>query len=353
MFIDIWYCSVSISRKTLNIYCLTTALCAVSKIHQSGQKLIIRSNSSAVDFALLKDGKLIELNREVDNNKFSVGDIYAAKIRKPISGLNAAFVSVGHKKDGFLHYHDLGPNLSTLLKYFKQVSSGRIKDYSLKNFVSKKKYPKTDLYRIICSPNNKFLSRLSKNQFPLRDQVSSELSLAEDSWCLFPFQIAFQFHKKSRAILKKILKNWSKAFDQRIWYNHQNRREDQKVKELDSDLQQLLGRWKNLCEKFVKVDQYPNKILSEINRSSSILRDIFDNDFTGIHVDDPEMRQEIMDYLKTIAPNKVSIVKYFKNKSTPIFDHFGIEGKSKPHLAQLYRCKKVHIWSSNTPRRCM
>ena len=36
-----------------------------------------------------------------------------------------------------------------------------------------------------------------------------------------------------------------------------------------------------------------------------------------------------MDYLKTIAPDKVSIVKYFKNKSTPIFDHFGIERQIK------------------------
>ena len=79
------------------------------------KELIIRSNSSAVDFALLKDGKLIELNKEVDSNKFSVGDIYVAKIRKPVSGLNAAFINVGHEKDGFLHYHDLGPNLLSLL----------------------------------------------------------------------------------------------------------------------------------------------------------------------------------------------------------------------------------------------
>ena len=41
--------------------------------------MIIRSNSSAVDFALLKDGKLTELNKEVEDNKFSVGDIFIAK----------------------------------------------------------------------------------------------------------------------------------------------------------------------------------------------------------------------------------------------------------------------------------
>ena len=143
------------------------------------KELIIRSNSSAVDFALLKDGKLIELNKEVDNNKFSVGDIYAAKIRKPVSGLNAAFVSVGHEKDGFLHYHDLGPNLSTLLKYFKQVSSGRIKDYSLKNFRFEKEIPKDGSIQDYLQPQQQILVQIVKEPISTKGpRVSSELSLA-------------------------------------------------------------------------------------------------------------------------------------------------------------------------------
>ena len=79
------------------------------------KELIIRSNSSAVDFALLSEGKLIELNKETDSNKFSVGDIFFARVKKPIPGLNAAFVNIGHEKNGFLHYHDLGPQLLSLL----------------------------------------------------------------------------------------------------------------------------------------------------------------------------------------------------------------------------------------------
>ena len=98
------------------------------------KELIIRSHSSAVDFALLKDGKLIELNKEVEDNKFSVGDIFVGKIRKAIPGLNAAFIDVGHEKDGFLHYHDLGPKLPSLIKYIKQISTGKNKDYLLKQF---------------------------------------------------------------------------------------------------------------------------------------------------------------------------------------------------------------------------
>ena len=70
------------------------------------KEIIIRSNSTAVDFALLKDGKLIELHKQNDGNKFNVGDIFLAKTKKTISGLNAAFVNVGYEKDAFLHYHD-------------------------------------------------------------------------------------------------------------------------------------------------------------------------------------------------------------------------------------------------------
>jgi len=104
-------------------------------MYSVNKELIIRSGSDAVDFALLKDGKLIELHKEQeDKSGFQVGDIFIAKIRKPVPGLNAAFVNVGFEKDAFLHYHDLGPNLPSMLKFIKLVSAGKLKDYSLKNF---------------------------------------------------------------------------------------------------------------------------------------------------------------------------------------------------------------------------
>jgi len=90
------------------------------------KELIIRKDDNAVDFALLKDGKLIELHKEEeDRSQFLVGDIFIAKIRKPVPGLNAAFVNVGFEKDAFLHYHDLGPNLTSYLKFIKLVSTGK------------------------------------------------------------------------------------------------------------------------------------------------------------------------------------------------------------------------------------
>nr|MBP6644134.1 ribonuclease E/G [Flavobacteriales bacterium] len=71
--------------------------------------LIIRSGKGEVAIALMKDKVLAELHRERTEHGFAVGDVYLAKVRKVAPGLNAAFVDVGHEKDAFLHYYDLGP----------------------------------------------------------------------------------------------------------------------------------------------------------------------------------------------------------------------------------------------------
>lgn len=80
-----------------------------SNQHHVNIDLIIRSGASEVAIALMKDKVLAELHREKTERGFAVGDIYLAKVRKVAPGLNAAFVDVGHEKDAFLHYFDLGP----------------------------------------------------------------------------------------------------------------------------------------------------------------------------------------------------------------------------------------------------
>ena len=122
----------------------------------------ISSSSEAVDFALLKDGKLIELHKEEEQSNFQVGDIFIAKIRKPVAGLNAAFVNVGYEKDAFLHYHDLGPNLTSYLKFIKLVSTGKLKDFSLKNFQFEKEINKDGTVADILSANQSLLVQVVK-----------------------------------------------------------------------------------------------------------------------------------------------------------------------------------------------
>jgi ribonuclease G len=65
------------------------------------RELIIDSNRSEVNIALLEDKSLVELQSEKNNNNFAVGDVFLGKVKKIMPGLNAAFVDVGYEKDAF------------------------------------------------------------------------------------------------------------------------------------------------------------------------------------------------------------------------------------------------------------
>ena len=114
---------------------------------------------------------------------------------------------------------------------------------------------------------------------------------------------------------------------------------DIKVAELDKDLQNLYGYWIELCKK-IKGSETPSKVQSEMNRSSSILRDIFNDSFTGIYVNQKSMYSEIKDYLKQIAPEKQSIVKLHQTGVTPIFEKYGIERQIKSSFGRTVSMQK-------------
>lgn len=294
------------------------------------KELIVRSGSNAVDFALTKDGKLIELHKEEDNNNFSVGDIFIAKVRKPVTGLNAAFVDVGYEKDAFLHYHDLGPQLSSMLKFVKGASTGKLKDFSLKDFPFEKDIDKDGSINDAIKSNQSLLVQIVKEPISTKGpRISSELSLAGRYVVMVPFSDRVSVSQKieskeEKERLKRLVRSIKpKGFGVII----RTVAEGKKVAELDKDLENLLTKWTVMCKKLYKAP-HPSKVLVELNRASSILRDVFNDTFTGIHVDDTTLYNEIKDYVQEIAPKKESIVKLYES-SVPIFEKFGIERQIK------------------------
>src|SRR5690606_3169467 len=294
------------------------------------KELIIRSSSDQVDFALLKDGKLVELHKDEDSNNFSVGDVFIAKIRKIVPGLNAAFVNVGYDKDAFLHYHDLGPKLPSLLKFTKRVSTGKLRDFSLKNFPFEKDIDKDGSIANVLKSNQSILVQIVKEPISTKGpRISSELSVAGRYIVLVPFSDRISISQKiedkaEKDRLKRLVKSIT---PQGFGIIVRTVAEGKKVAELDNDLQNLLSRWTAMCKKLHKAHP-PSKVLGELNKASSILRDIFNDSFTSIHVDDEALAIQIKDYVQQIAPKKESIVKTYQS-NVPIFEKYGIERQIK------------------------
>jgi len=293
-------------------------------------ELFIRSSSQSVDFALLKDGKLIELHKEEDDNKFSVGDVFIAKTRKIVPGLNATFVNVGYEKDAFLHYHDLGPKVASLLKFVKSVSTGKLKDYSLKNFPFEKDIDKNGGINHVLKSNQSTLVQIVKEPISTKGpRISSELSIAGRYIVLVPFSDRVSISQKieskeEKDRLKRLVTSIKpKGFGVIIRTVAQGK----KVAELDRDLENLMDRWNAMCKK-LRGAHLPSKVLSELNRGASIIRDVFNDSFSSIYIDDETLYLQIKDYVQSIAPNKENIVKFYDSK-TPLFEKFGIERQIK------------------------
>lgn len=314
-------------------------------MYSVNKELIIRSNSETVDFALLKDGKLIELHNEREESEdsgFQVGDIFIAKIRKPVAGLNAAFVHVGFEKDAFLHYHDLGPNLKTLLKFSKLVSGGKLKEYSLKNFAFEEEIDKDGVVTDVLSANQSLLVQIVKEPISTKGpRISSELSIAGRYVVLVPFSNRVSISQKieskeEKERLKKLVQSIKpKGFGVIV----RTVAEGMKVSDIERDLDNLMTKWNAMCKKLATA-HHPSKVLGEVNKASSILRDVFNDTFTGIITDDEDMFYQTKDYLQEIAPSKVSIVKHYQSREVPIFEKYNIERQIKTSFGKTVSMSK-------------
>tara|TARA_Y100000813_G_C24163964_1_gene353306 strand:+ start:624 stop:2168 length:1545 start_codon:yes stop_codon:yes gene_type:complete len=302
----------------------------MQKNNEMNKELLIRSSSDNIDFALLKDKKLIEFHKDSNNTKFLVGDIYLAKIRKIMPALNAAFINVGYKKDAFLHYHDLGPKFSTLKSFVKDIHSEKIKNFSLTNYKFSDDINKDGSISDVINTNEPILIQIVKEPISTKGpRVTSEISFAGRFLVLVPFSSRISISQKiedskEKDRLKRLVKSITpKGFGVIIRTVAKNK----KVAELDRDLQNLYGRWIAMCKKIKKANM-PSKVMDEMTFSSKILRDLFDENFTSILVNDEALHIQIKDYVQKIAPKKESIVKLYKS-NVPIFEKFGIERQIK------------------------
>lgn len=114
--------------------------------------------------------------------------------------------------------------------------------------------------------------------------------------------------------------------------------EGKKVAELDRDLQNLMDRWTAMCKK-LRGAHLPSKVLSELNKGASIIRDVFNDSFNAIHIDDETLYLQIKDYVQEIAPKKENIVKFYDSK-VPMFEKFGIERQIKTSFGKTVSAAK-------------
>ncbi len=293
-------------------------------------ELVVDSRSGSIWLALLRDGKLIELHEEQGNSDFNVGDIYLGKVRKVVPSLNAAFVDVGFEKDAFLHYLDLGPQFNSLNKFTKDTLNKKQGVADLMYFKTEKDIQKEGKIDEIISSSQSILVQVAKEPISSKGpRLCAEITLAGRYLVLVPFSDKISISQKirdneERDRLKDLMESIKpKNFGVIIRTVAANK----KVEQIDQDLKNLLEKWRTMHEN-LKVASPPRRVLGEIDKTSSILRDLLNADFTNIHINDETLFSDVREYVSGIAPGREKIVKHYDGKLS-IFERFGINKQIK------------------------
>ncbi|MFY7990195.1 MAG: Rne/Rng family ribonuclease [Fluviicola sp.] len=293
-------------------------------------ELVVDTRQGGVWLALLRDGKLVELHEEQGNTDFAVGDIYLGRVRKVVPSLNAAFVDVGYEKDAFLHYLDLGPQFKSLDKFTRDTLHGKQNVADLLYFKPEKDIPKDGKIADIVSSSSPILVQVAKEPISSKGpRLCAELTLAGRYLVLVPFSDKVSISQKIKSTeerdrLRNLMDDIKpKNFGVII----RTVAENKKVEALDQDLRNLLEKWKSMHANLRQANP-PRRVLGEIDKTSSILRDLLNADFTNIHVSDEKLMSELKDYISGIAPGREKILKLYDGKLN-IFERFGIQKQIK------------------------
>ncbi len=298
-------------------------------------ELIINSTQKGCRIALLKNKSLIEFHQDEDSNQFTVGDIYLGTVKKVVQGLNAAFIDIGYEKDAFLHYLDLGPRFTSLQEFSKRVSQKKSNFSKLEKFKLKPEIDKHGKITNVLSKNQKVLVQVVKEPISTKGpRLSCELSIAGRYMVLVPFSNTVNVSKKitSSKERKRLMRLVSSIKPENFGVIIRTVAENKDVRELDSDLRNLISIWENGVQQ-LKDAKPRDKVIGEMSKASALLRDLLNESFDNIVIDDKEIHDEVKNYIRKIAPDKEKIVRLYNGKAK-LFENYGVEKQIKSAFGQ-------------------
>ena len=329
----------------------------------STKQLLMNKTGDEIQVALVEEGRLAELIIERPESRRSIGDIYLGRVHKVVEGLKAAFVDIGQKSDGFLHFSDVGTtneDYRALIEddedddenggvedgddddapqaaragvepaagaNVKQAARSGSKTPSAdEQERAEKRQSYTQMIAGKLKPNDSILVQVIKEPISSKgSRLTSDITIAGRFMVLLPFgggQVAVSrrvIARKERSRLKKLVRSMlPEGFGAII----RTVAEDQEETLLKQDLEKLLAKWTQIEEQLQDAAP-PQLIFKEDTIISSVLRDSLTSDVAEIVANSPVIYQETLNYIQWAAPEMVKNVTFYQGK-LPLFEGYGI-----------------------------
>lgn len=313
------------------------------------REILISATQREIRVAIIEDEQLVELQVDRPENKRMVGDIYLGKVEAVLPGIQAAFVNIGTEKAAFLHNSDLvydeggddddddegddeesggedaadaaeaeasGESPSEPKKKGGRGRGGRRR---------RKDPPKIE---DVLKRGQSIVVQVSKEPISTKGpRVTAQVSLAGRFLVFMPFASRVGVSRKIgvRAERQRLREQVQSVLPKdKGGVIVRTVGEDVTQETFTRELQTLIGQWDKINKKQKFVGSPPKLLHRETSLTRGIIRDLFSTKVDRLTVDSKQVYNEIVEYLKGIAPELIDRVQLYEDR-VPLFDKEGVE----------------------------
>ncbi|HYE57798.1 MAG TPA: Rne/Rng family ribonuclease [Rhodothermales bacterium] len=336
------------------------------------KQIVVNAQKSTTRIALLEDGQLAEFHLESPDHARTIGNIYLGRVKKVMPNIRAAFVDVGQKQDAFLHFSDLTDNLPLQLAFLEdekpvvgririrtEVRLARLKrKHTKRRRGTKRGAPSREATRRWLAHRHELRRRAPEalaapvRQIPRKNRLedylqqgqrilvkiikepisakgpraSTDISLAGRFLVLVPLAdyiavskkiSSFREKRRLRALARSLVPD---GFGVIV----RTQAEGKSARTLDTDLRLLVEKWRAIEAGLAATPRPPVLLHEDLNMVSSVVRDLFSEDYERILVDEPRLYRALKAYVAAVAPQMEDAVQLHKGPR-PVFEAVGIE----------------------------
>ncbi|MBN2712445.1 MAG: Rne/Rng family ribonuclease [Planctomycetes bacterium] len=265
--------------------------------------------------AITHSGRLEELYIERGGGEFKYGNIYKGKVQNIEPSLQAAFIDIGGKKNGFLHVSDVVPpfgGYDDILKKKKRKAPGKGKKPSIEDMLA---------------PGQEVLVQVTRESVSTKGpSLTTYISLPGRYLVLMPAVKKRGVSRKirdeqERAELKAALDMLNPPGDHGFIIRTAGM--GQGKEELENDLDYLLRLWDAIVKRTKSV-KAPSTIYQESDLVIRAIRDYLYGDIEELLIDGGEEYERAKEFLHQAMPefeDRLHLYTY----SEPLFHYYGVE----------------------------
>ena len=276
------------------------------------REILVSANAHESWVALMEDGQLVEMMLDRADEDRLLGDIYLGKVEAVLPGIQAAFVDIGTDKAGFLHVSDLDMGDDD----DENGGGGRRR--------RDRKYPPI---QDNIKKGQEIIVQVTKEPISTKGpRLTAEISLPGRFLVYMPGSSRVGVSRKiedreERARLRKLAKAVLPKDKGGIIVRTVSEELNQET--FQKDFQRLSLNWSKIQKKRKGV-KAPSPLHGEAKLISGVIRDLFSNRFESITVDHRGIYNEILQYVKSVAPELEDRVRFYEG-SESLFDKHGVE----------------------------